>query len=79
MEAVLSSSTTDVNNYNINGNYMFAIVQNDYVIGWAFSDDKKNLEVEKDNIIAVKMTLENTPAFGGGYYDGKKFYPPIKE
>lgn len=33
------------------------------------------LEVAKDNIL-VEMTLENTPAYINGKYDGVKFYKP---
>ena len=68
----LSSSTTDL---NINGYKMYAIIIDGVVGKEIFAKSKEEAESFYANSTAILMTLENSPAFAGGKYDGEKFHP----
>lgn len=53
---------------------------NNQVIGYAVDiTDKLEQETKTKNLYFVKMTLQNSPAHVGGFWDGTKFSEPKEE
>lgn len=55
---------------------MFAILKNNLVIDVGFALNAEDIENEIKDVKAIEMTLENSPAGIGYFYDGNSF---IKE
>jgi hypothetical protein len=53
---------------------------NNEVVGYAMElSDKIKQEAKIKNLYFVKMTLQNSPAYAGGFWDGTKFSEPMEE
>ena len=50
---------------------MYAVVKDGFVVGMCWDSNKD--EFQEENLL-VEMTLENSPAYLNGTYDGTKFY-----
>ena len=57
---------------------MYAIIENNVVIDSFIGTYKKALKKYK-NCAVIEMTLENSPAYTGGRWDGTKFYEPERQ
>ena len=57
----------------------YAVLKDNLVIDYFINNSLELAEKTFPNCTFIEMTPENSPAFVGGLWDGKEFYPPKLE